>query len=421
MNPCKTTRTTLLKIVPIYFIFAVFFIEHSFADLIILKNGRRLQGAIISTTGDSVTMDIGIGETTINKNDIKSIERKKEDNAAIYYLRALDLADYGNAAAGKNKIAKFEKANFHMPKAELEELLNNNKKCLDEIGKGLAIKKCDFYFEDKYDYTRGEERKDNQRKIMYLHSLLLLNGRRYEDLKDPDHAVDAYLSALTFARQISQGRDPEFQMAAIMIEKNAYPLIMDYLNSKDTDPKLCGKIFAYIDDHEKEHFSAKVFFESSKEAFIRPFNSFSVAVTRWARETPDLNDDVRANAQKFADELLKGSGDLADKYYGNFIKAAQTGADKDWESAVSEYAQLVKDVKPPEIEDDIDLSIFMHKELGKIEEYNKKDPKLITVTILSAQLPYYRTAAEHYRENCKELKKIKSLAAKKMETTHAPL
>ena len=403
------------KIILAWLFFTVFLIDHSSADLIILKNGRRLEGAIVKTTDSSITVDIGIGETTLNRSDIKSIKRNEENNAAIYYLRAGDLANYNNVTVSKNKIAKFEEAKFRMAQVELEELLNNNKRCFREIEKALATKECDFYFKDKDGYANQENRQDNQRKVMYLHSLLLLKSRYYEGLKNFDQAVDSCLSALTFALQLSQGRDPDLQAAAILIEKNTYPILLEYLDSKNIDPKIFGKVFTYIDNYEKEHFSAKEFIESDKEAFIRPFNSFARDITRWAKETVNLDAGVRADAQKFAEDLLREGNGLADKYYGNYIKAATTDANNDWELAAREYRELLNTTKPTGIEDEIDFSVFVHNAFGKVEDYSKKDPKAIVVTILSTQLPSCKVVVDRYRENCKGLKKIKALAAGKMK------
>jgi hypothetical protein len=399
-----------------FFIFIaslIIFTECSNADVVRLKKGREIEGAITGETNDTVTIDIGIGEATLNKSDIETIRRAVKANAAIYYLRAIDMADYGKYGAGKNKIEALQKKNFILDAKELSAILDDNKKCLDEMDKGLAIKECDFYFEDKYNPFGGSIQKRNQKEVMYLHSLLLSRGRYYESRKDFSRAVDSYLSALTFAVQIAQGPDPEFRTAAIVTEKDAYPIIEEYLNSKNTDPAICKKIFDFLKDYDKLHFSAKDFMTGCRDFFLSPFKSYNREITRWVREDTKPDDKARAKAQDFADEVTKQAKELADRYYGNFISAAGTDAEKDWKSASDEYGQLVSETKPPLLEDDVDLSIFVAKTLGNVEEYDKKDPKMVAVTILSALLPYDKRSMDLYRENRKELKKLESLAAQK--------
>ena len=226
----------------IFLVFLIIFTECSNADIVKLKKGREIEGAITGETNNTVTIDIGVGEATLNKSDIESIQRAVKANAAIYYLRAIETADYGKYGGGKNKIEALQKRKFNLDDKELPAIVDDNKKCLDEMDKGLAIKECDFYFEDKYNPFGGSVQKRNQKEAMYLHSLLLLRGRYYESRKDFSRAVDSYLSALTFAAQIAQGPDPEFRTAAIVSEKDAYPIIEEYLNSKNTDPAICKKI-----------------------------------------------------------------------------------------------------------------------------------------------------------------------------------
>lgn len=52
------------------------------ADTIHLKNKRSLTGVVTSETDTTVTLDIGIGKITINKNEIESIEKAGEEEKA---------------------------------------------------------------------------------------------------------------------------------------------------------------------------------------------------------------------------------------------------------------------------------------------------------------------------------------------------
>ena len=406
-------KTKNKRAVFVFLICVTIFTGYSGADVIKLKKGREIEGAIVDETKDTVTIDMGIGEATLNKNDIRSIQRAQKANAAIYYLRAASFADYGNYGAPKNRIDSLEKKKFCLSEKELSEMVENNKKCLDEIARGLAIKECDFYFEDKYNSVGSRKQKQNQKEVMYLHSLLLLQGRYYENRKDFARAIDSYLAALNFAAQIAQGSDPEFRTAAILIEKNTYPIIEEYIRSKNADPGICRKIFSFLNEYEKTHFSAVDFLKGCKEYFINWFDLYKTDITRWTREDAKLDDKTKEKANNFSEELTKQAKDLADRYYGDLISAAGTDSEKDWKSAQDEYDALVKDAKPEALGDEVDLEFFISKTMGDVKEYDKKDPKTVAVTILSAALSYDKKSVDIYRENGDKLKELELLAAQK--------
>ena len=50
----------------------------SFADILYLKNGRKMEGVIENETATSVVLNVGIGTVAVSRNDIESIENKSD-------------------------------------------------------------------------------------------------------------------------------------------------------------------------------------------------------------------------------------------------------------------------------------------------------------------------------------------------------
>lgn len=77
----KTINMTIKLALPIFF-FALFLSSYSNAEVIKLKNGREIEGAIVKETKDTVLVDIGGGEALFYKKGILSIDRTKADETA---------------------------------------------------------------------------------------------------------------------------------------------------------------------------------------------------------------------------------------------------------------------------------------------------------------------------------------------------
>ena len=75
----------------------------SFADVVMLKNGEKLEGKIVSETGTDVTLDIQVSagildSRTVPKTDIASVVKDQPDAAAWKQLQNLKLGVSSQAA-----------------------------------------------------------------------------------------------------------------------------------------------------------------------------------------------------------------------------------------------------------------------------------------------------------------------------------
>jgi len=390
----------------------------SFADVIKLKNGRRLEGAIVSQTKDAVVIDIGAGEADISRSDIASIEKSAEDNAAIYYLRALKFATCIEPGELKKKMEKIKTNKWKADEKDIDDILKENTRCLEEVGKGLAIKNCYFEFERKYSYLTEKEQKLDPKDVAGLGWIFILKARSYELQQKFNEAVDWYLSALTFASQIARSDDPELKSVAIHLEAEVYPLIKDYLNSVNVEKTSCARILDKLASYEKERFLLKDYIQSGKEWYVGFFQIFESDITRWYRERYQLDIKARKKALRYAEALSKQASEYADKYYGAFLKAAGSNLDVDWKAAYDEYDKLIKGNKVQSLEDDIDRRDFDHKNFEDLTDCDKKDPKTISLTSLIYYLSGIKNGIDGYKQTAKDSKELQSLAKLKSITTY---
>jgi hypothetical protein len=390
----------------------------SSADVIKLKNGRRLEGAIISQTKDAVVIDIGAGEAYVSKADIAAIEQEKEDNAAIYYLRAIKFATYIEPGELKKKMEKIKTNKWKAGEKDIDDILKENTRCLEEVKKGLAIKNCYFEFERKYRYLAEKEQKLDPKEVAALGRILILRARSYELQQKFDEAIDWYLSVLTFASQVSQSEDPELKHVAVNLESQVYPLIKDYLNSVNVDKADCARIIGALASYEKDRFLLKDYVKSGKEWYLNFFQSFESYVTRWYREHPRLDMKIRKKALRYAQGLSNQAAEQADKYYGAFLKAAGSGLDTDWKTAYDEYGKLVKGSSTQSLVDDIDRAVFIRDNFEKCEEFEKRDQKTVSITWLIYDLSSTKDGIDGYRQTAEDNKELRALAELKSVTTY---
>lgn len=405
----------------IYWITALFLLlssAASFADVIKLKNGRRLEGAIISQTKDTIVIDIGAGEANINMADVACIEQAKEDNAAIYYLRAINYATYIEPGELRKKAEAIKKNRWKAEEKDIDGILKENTKCLAEVKKGLAIKNCYFEFEKKYRYLQEKKQRSNPKDVSALGWIFILEAKSSEIKQKFDEAVDWYLSALTFASQVSQSDDPELKHVAVNLELQVYPLIKDYLNSVNVSKANCRKILDRLSAYEKERFSLADYIKSDKEWYLDFFQSYENDTTRWYRENHQLDIKIRKKTLNYAKELSKQAAEMAGKYHGAFLKAAESGLDVDWKIANEEYDKLIKGNKVQSLEDDVEREVFIHDNFGGGKDIEKRDPKNVSLTWLIYQLVSTKDCIDGYLQTAKDSKELQALAKLKSVTTY---
>lgn len=348
----------------------------------------------------------------------ENIKNSNKDNAAIYYSKAFDLLKYPFPSEKEtyNKLEEIIKKGWQGENKDVEEILKQNEPCLKELKKGLLLKKCDFAFGKEYKYLIVKKL-PNVVKARESSNLLLLKGRYYEKQEDFARAIDCYLSSLTFVRHISQANSLFTDLLVLAIEKDIYLPLKDYLNSQEIDKEICKKILSYLEDFEKTHFSARRIIETEKESFISTIHFIMDGalkeVTKDKKEESKPNEDMKRKWENFRSQILKQANELADRYYGNFIKAAQTGNKEDLNFALEEVASIKKEAQYQGTDEEIFDAVSMLQDAvtGKIEQFNEKVAcKIVIKMLATSSLPYFKKVLDEHSSSLNELKELKLLA-----------
>ncbi len=241
------------------------------------------------------------------------------ENAVVYYSRAIDLLKYPDSQEIQNKLKGIIQHGWQAENREMENILRQNEGCLTEVQRGLLLDKCDFDFGKRYKY-QVERQLPRLDRILIISDLLLLKGRCYEKQGAFGDATEVYLSSLHFSGHISQGDDSISKMIALAMEKKKYIPLRDYLHSKNIDKKVCQRILSQLRDFEKKRFPARNMIEPEKEFFLSTVRMVGDGFKQKAAESVGTIPGMEKKADVFEEELNRQARELADRYYGNFIK-----------------------------------------------------------------------------------------------------
>jgi hypothetical protein len=332
------------------------------------------------------------------------------ENAAVYYSRAIDLLKYPNSQEIQDTLKGIIQHGWQAENREIENILRQNERCLTEVQRGLLLETCDFDFGKKYKY-QVERELPRLDRIFIISDLLLLKGRYYEKQGSFGDATEVYLSSLRLSGHISQGDDLISKRITLAIEKKIYIPLRDYLHSKNIDKRVCQRILSQLRDFEKKRFPARRMIEPEKEFFLSSVRMVGDGFKQKAAESLGTTPGMEKEADVFEKELNRQAREMADRYYGNFIKAAETNKEGDWKFALVELEGLRKASQPTGIGNMRDvISMLYDAFTGDIEEYQKKIIRKILITLLAVALPNPKKAVDGYHARLEELHELRSLA-----------
>lgn len=336
-------------------------------------------------------------------------DKTKEENSAVYYSKAMDLLNFPNIASPLfKKINETVQRGWLTEDKDLEAILKQNELVLDEVDKGVLLKRCDFDFGKGYKYLITKKL-PNILTLRNIMNLLILKGRFQEKKGNFDKAIECYLQTLTFAQHLSQDNTTVLKILSLAIEKQAYLLIKQYLKSDRINKDTCEKISNYLGIYEKEHFPFVEFIEVEKESFISAIQMMLDGLKLSNSKAPDEVKD------SFSNEFKIQAHEIADRYYGNFIKAAQTNKEGDWEFALTDSSALTKYKQKDDIATIEELfNIFYEVYKDNKEEAYKRFVNIYVMKTLAIMLPDFKRVLEnHYNPAMKELESLKLLAEEK--------
>lgn len=332
------------------------------------------------------------------------------ENAAVYYSRAIDLLKYPDSQEIQDTLKGIIQHGWQEENREIVNILRQNERCLTEVQRGLLLETCDFDFGKKYKY-QVERELPRLDRIFIISDLLLLKGRYYEKRGAFGDATEVYLSSLRLSGHISQGDDLVSKRIALAIEKKTYIPLRDCLHSKNIDKRVCQRILSQLRDFENKRFPARSMIEPEKEFFLSTVRMVGDGFKQKAAESLGTTPGMEKEADVFEKELNRQARELADRYYGNFIKAAETNKEGDWKFALVELEGLRKASQPTGIGNMRDVVSMLYDAFtGDIEEYQKKIIRKILITLLAAGLLNPKKVVDGYYARSAELHELRSVA-----------
>lgn len=335
---------------------------------------------------------------------------RQPGNAAAHYSKAFDLLKYPESKKLDREISEIMENGWLHENMEIKKLLEENKLSIQEFQKGIAIGDCDFDFgkEPKYLF----EKKFPALEAWKLFSIILLKGRYHERQNDFASAVDLYLSTFIYAQHISQDNLPISKATALIIEFWSLKPLKGYLSKKKIEKRLCEKISKHLDHYNIYRFAANEIIvtqrEETKSVLKMTADTFMVSVAEQYRHKPEIIEKAAA----FRKEFISMASEDLDYYYGNYIRAAETNKQKDWEFAISESEDINKAIQA-EINIDHEGEL-LRCFLDNLDNPNPECAKKIRMLFVGV-IPNYKNIIDQYHKSLTELSEVRSLAYDRCE------
>ncbi|MDI6782528.1 MAG: hypothetical protein QME64_00335 [bacterium] len=205
------TRTQFFTVSISVGLFLVFALSQiSLADIIILKNGRRINGDIIGESPTNITVKSVVGTTTLNRNLISEILKEEQE---VNHIRNGDYyMDKGEYAAATTEYAAALRLNPNL--IEVEQKLNEAKSKLAQstidrlapaFAQGDRLLSKGFYddavksFRDAIrTHPEPEYQMEANRKIEEVCRALIAKGDDYSAMKNYNPALEMYAKVTIF-------------------------------------------------------------------------------------------------------------------------------------------------------------------------------------------------------------------------------
>ncbi len=337
-------------------------------------------------------------------------------NAARLYNGAFELLKYPDSKDLNSRITLVIQKGWQSEDGDLEAVLKDNEPAFKEFMKAVRLKSCDFDFGRKYKYLIQKEI-PTYSKIRGLYRLNLLRARFDESKGEYDDALKIYLSNLTFANHIAQDNVMMMRMISLVIKKETCAALQDFLSSAKLSKNKYRKVYDFLLEDERTRFKPQELIQAEKEVFL---SLMAMLVDTYIADTynqnnTQANSDDKAKAVVLGEEVKKQAGQLADKYYGNFIKAIQTSSPADWDFASDELNSLIKEAQP-KAEDlgGFIKAVFTDSLKDQVSAVDKKLANKIVLTMLSLTIPNFKGIGDGYYSAIAQMNELKSLVLAKI-------
>lgn len=323
------------------------------------------------------------------------------NNAAYYYLDAFDSISGMDDPKLQPEIQSVIKGGWKGGNKRLQGLLKDNAPSLKKVKEAAPVEKCDFNLGKKERY-QVQRKSPPFQKMQALVRLLLLEAKSKEGQGQFSEALEDYHHALLFSRHVAQDPSLILKLTALDFEREVYTALNNFIEVSPAHRQALSKI---LKNHRGRHFLPEEMVLAEEEFYRSTVRMLVDEGRRQAMQDPrfeKLTKEQKDQWELFLREMSEHSLELSERYYGNFIKAAKTGQEKDWVQASEEFdtlkMQLTERIDPEK------LSLWREWLTNKREKTAQSVPEIMIVS----SVPGFKKAFDDYRETVEMLSQLES-------------
>ncbi len=362
--------------------------------------------------------------------DLEKAKKEINENAALYYIRAMDNLKPAYRKTEKKIYRDMDKKS--KSSKTIDKYLKRNKQVLVYLEKASKRKRCDFSFFAKGNGWDADDAIPVTTMFDDMYFLVLVRGNYFEKHDHPNNAGALYRDFLTMLRHF--GAVDSMRVKRLILETADIfsHLLSRYFKHPKRDKALCADIHRQLKTYMENLFTGEDVIKARKQTFLAHIDYIGGNLERNLDKEPEPDADKhpmeaikhfapKAMATLFFKYLQMDAKELGDLYYAGYIKAAQTDNPDDWKHAKTQLEQLKKEclknkdgsIKDwPEFEE-IAAKATNGKPITKknfaevLKLLSRQGVKQILAYELDTLLP---TALENYKKEHAQLSKLQAQA-----------
>jgi len=390
-----------------------------FAETIILKSGKEIEGKIIEKTDKYIKLDFKGILLTYYVEDIESIDGikqilplAKEDivyqsEASVYSVNDnTNAANIYESAASmltefpddfKKNVEDIINNGWVDNNEGLKELLVKNQEVINEFSTATKLANCDFSFGKPYkDISAEVPNYSNKAKIARL---VIIQARLYERENKLDAALDNYLSVLRFANHLGQQKD--FIMLSKLMESVMQDLVCPPLSQYINSSNLGIQDYQFLLDTFLLKRDNKASLEHAFEEEKKVTKNAMWQVGKEARQQGKYNENFYLKFYKEIDVLF-------DEFYGYLIVAFRENKPEIYTEKIGQFINEVK-------QETNSLNVAWESLIGPMGLSGGIDsPSLAAKILVSVAMPQFSRLITRYYASLSELNILTTATAIKL-------
>jgi tetratricopeptide (TPR) repeat protein len=242
------------------------------------------------------------------------VNAHKENNALVHYIKAFSSITIPESAY--DTISTITEEGWYTIYPEINEVLMNNQKALEEIKIGVQMKRCKF---PPAPYHLDEPILNFQ-VIRNLAQLIAVSGKKFENQNRYREAIQCYLDGIQFGKDIMQKDQPLVnQMIGLGVMRINLSPLLELISRKDLSETEYRQIIKQIGETENKALSIVDLVEMEHRISLSHLYQFSAI--EWLDELGPITFLYKGRALRncinYHNELMSS---LTTKSYQDFMK-----------------------------------------------------------------------------------------------------